>query len=133
MMSSNNILSPANGDPIIVPSQDVVLGLYYMTRERVGAKGEGMVFADVAEVHRAYESRNVDLQAKIKVRLSRARRATPKGSCSDRRSRAGRHHRRPRAAVRDPAEGPVLRRHQPGHDEEDHLRDDQRVLPHAWA
>jgi len=54
MMSSNNILSPANGDPIIVPSQDVVLGLYYMTRERVGAKGEGMAFSDVAEVHRAY-------------------------------------------------------------------------------
>ncbi|MGO9038618.1 MAG: DNA-directed RNA polymerase subunit beta' [Steroidobacteraceae bacterium] len=70
MMSSNNILSPANGDPIIVPSQDVVLGLYYMTRERVGAKGEGMAFGDVAEVHRAYESRNIDLQAKVKVRLS---------------------------------------------------------------
>jgi DNA-directed RNA polymerase subunit beta' len=69
MMSSNNILSPANGDPIIVPSQDVVLGLYYMTRERVGAKGEGTAFTDVAEVHRAYESRNVDLQAKVKVRL----------------------------------------------------------------
>jgi DNA-directed RNA polymerase subunit beta' len=70
MMSSNNILSPANGDPIIVPSQDVVLGLYYMTRERVGAKGDGMAFSDVAEVHRAYESRNIDLQAKVKVRLS---------------------------------------------------------------
>ncbi len=70
MMSSNNILSPANGDPIIVPSQDVVLGLYYMTRERVGAKGEGMAFGDVAEVHRAYESRNIDLQAKVKVRLT---------------------------------------------------------------
>jgi DNA-directed RNA polymerase subunit beta' len=70
MMSSNNILSPANGEPIIVPSQDVVLGLYYMTREKVGAKGEGMAFSDVAEVHRAYESRNIDLQAKIKVRLS---------------------------------------------------------------
>ncbi len=70
MMSSNNILSPANGDPIIVPSQDVVLGLYYMTRERVGARGEGMAFSDVAEVHRAYESRNIDLQAKVKVRLS---------------------------------------------------------------
>ena len=69
MMSSNNILSPANGDPIIVPSQDVVLGLYYMTRENVGAKGEGMAFSDVQEVHRAYESRNVDLQAKIRVRL----------------------------------------------------------------
>jgi DNA-directed RNA polymerase subunit beta' len=70
MMSSNNILSPANGEPIIVPSQDVVLGLYYMTRERVGAKGEGMAFGDVAEVHRAYESRNIDLQAKVKVRLT---------------------------------------------------------------
>jgi DNA-directed RNA polymerase subunit beta' len=69
MMSSNNILSPANGEPIIVPSQDVVLGLYYMTREKVGAKGEGMYFSDVAEVHRAYESRNLDLQAKVKVRL----------------------------------------------------------------
>ncbi len=69
MMSSNNILSPANGDPIIVPSQDVVLGLYYMTRERVGCRGEGMFFADVHEVHRAYESRTVDLQAKVRVRL----------------------------------------------------------------
>ncbi|HYP65337.1 MAG TPA: DNA-directed RNA polymerase subunit beta', partial [Steroidobacteraceae bacterium] len=69
MMSSNNILSPANGDPIIVPSQDVVLGLYYMTRECVGAKGEGMLFADVHEVHRAYESRGVDLQARCRVRL----------------------------------------------------------------
>jgi DNA-directed RNA polymerase subunit beta' len=69
MMSSNNILSPANGDPIIVPSQDVVLGLYYMTRERIGARGEGMFFADVAEVHRAYESRSVELQAKCRVRL----------------------------------------------------------------
>src|SRR2546428_680459 len=69
MLSSNNILSPANGDPIIVPSQDVVLGLYYMTRERIGAKGEGMHFADVQEVHRAYESRSVDLQARVRVRL----------------------------------------------------------------
>jgi len=69
MMSSNNILSPANGDPIIVPSQDVVLGLYYMTRERVNAKGEGMVFADVSEVHRAYENRVVDLHARIRVRI----------------------------------------------------------------
>ena len=69
MMSSNNILSPANGDPIIVPSQDVVLGLYYMTRERVNARGEGMFFADVQEVHRAYENRVADLQAKVKVRV----------------------------------------------------------------
>ena len=69
MMSSNNILSPANGEPIIVPSQDVVLGIYYMTRERVNAPGEGMVFADVEEVHRAYESNIVDLHAKVKVRI----------------------------------------------------------------
>jgi DNA-directed RNA polymerase subunit beta' len=69
MMSSNNILSPANGDPIIVPSQDVVLGLYYLTREKIGATGEGMYFTDVQEAHRAYESRTVDLQARIKVRL----------------------------------------------------------------
>ncbi|HEU4484310.1 MAG TPA: DNA-directed RNA polymerase subunit beta' [Povalibacter sp.] len=70
MMSSNNILSPANGDPIIVPSQDVVLGLYYMTRERVNSKGEGMMFADVQEVHRAYENRLADLQAKVRVRIT---------------------------------------------------------------
>ncbi|MDH3399467.1 MAG: DNA-directed RNA polymerase subunit beta' [Chromatiales bacterium] len=70
MMSSNNILSPANGEPIIVPSQDVVLGLYYMTRERVNAQGEGMLFSDVAEVHRAYESRSLHLQARIKVRIN---------------------------------------------------------------
>ncbi len=69
MLSSNNILSPANGDPIIVPSQDVVLGLYFMTRERVNAKGEGMYFTDLAEVHRAYENRLADLQARVKVRL----------------------------------------------------------------
>ncbi|WP_347331076.1 DNA-directed RNA polymerase subunit beta' [Marinimicrobium locisalis] len=69
MMSTNNILSPASGDPIIVPSQDVVLGLYWMTRERINAKGEGMVFSDVAEVSRAYYSKQVDLQARIKVRL----------------------------------------------------------------
>jgi len=70
MMSSNNILSPANGDPIIVPTQDVVLGLYYMTRELVNAKGEGMAFANLAEVHRAYETRAVELHAKVRVRIS---------------------------------------------------------------
>jgi DNA-directed RNA polymerase subunit beta' len=72
MMSTNNILSPASGDPIIVPSQDVVLGLYFMTRERVGAKGEGIVFADTKEVRRAYESNLVSLNAKIRVRLPQA-------------------------------------------------------------
>ncbi len=69
MMSTNNILSPASGEPIIVPSQDVVLGLYFMTRERVNVAGEGMVFADVTEVERAYASGRVHLQARIKVRI----------------------------------------------------------------
>ena len=69
MMSTNNILSPANGDPIIVPSQDVVLGIYFMTRDRINAKGEGMVFANVAEVQRAYGAKHVDLQAIVKVRV----------------------------------------------------------------
>ena len=69
MMSTNNVLSPANGEPIIVPSQDIVLGLYYTTRVKVGAKGEGMLFADVSEVSRAYESRQVELNAKINVRI----------------------------------------------------------------
>jgi DNA-directed RNA polymerase subunit beta' len=69
MMSTNNILSPANGEPIIVPSQDVVLGLYYMTRERINARGEGMMFSNVQEVHRAYENRLVDLHARVRVRI----------------------------------------------------------------
>jgi len=70
MMSTNNILSPANGEPIIVPTQDVVLGLYYMTRERVNGKGEGMVFADVEEATRAYRNQFVELQARVKVRVA---------------------------------------------------------------
>jgi len=70
MMSTNNILSPANGEPIIVPSQDVVLGLYWMTRSRINAEGENMVFSDAQEVHRAYTSRNVHLQARIKCRIT---------------------------------------------------------------
>jgi DNA-directed RNA polymerase subunit beta' len=69
MMSTNNILSPANGEPIIVPTQDVVLGLYYMTRQLEGTKGQGMYFSDTAEVHRAYENKAVGLHARIKVRI----------------------------------------------------------------
>jgi DNA-directed RNA polymerase subunit beta' len=69
MLASNNVLSPANGDPIIVPSQDIVLGLYYMTRERVNAKGEGMFFAYVNEIHRAYQSGHLELHARITVRI----------------------------------------------------------------
>jgi len=69
MLATNNILSPASGDPIIVPSQDIVLGLYYMTRESINVKGEGMVFADVDEVHRAYDGGVAHLQAKVKARI----------------------------------------------------------------
>jgi DNA-directed RNA polymerase subunit beta' len=70
MMSTNNILSPASGEPIIVPSQDIILGLYYMTRESINAKGEGMMFADIDEVHRAYDTGVVDIQAKVKARVT---------------------------------------------------------------
>ena len=69
MMSTNNVLHPANGEPIIVPTHDVVLGLYYVTRDRVNAKGEGMKFADVEEVVRAYENGQVDLHARVSVRI----------------------------------------------------------------
>jgi DNA-directed RNA polymerase subunit beta' len=69
MLASNNVLSPANGEPIIVPSQDIVLGLYYMTRERINAKGEGMLFADIAELERAYNNRELELHARVTVRL----------------------------------------------------------------
>ncbi|MFQ5352150.1 MAG: DNA-directed RNA polymerase subunit beta', partial [Candidatus Binatia bacterium] len=68
MMSTNNILSPANGKPIIVPTQDIVLGLYYMTRPRQGAKGEGGLFANFEEVRVAYDHEVVGLHATIKVR-----------------------------------------------------------------
>jgi len=69
MMSTNNILSPASGEPIIVPSQDVVLGLYWMTRERINDLGEGMVFSDSKEVSRAFYAKKIGLQARIKARI----------------------------------------------------------------
>jgi len=69
MMSTNNILSPANGKPIIVPTQDIILGLYYMTREKINAHVEGMVFSDAKEVLRAYQTNVVALQAKIECRV----------------------------------------------------------------
>ena len=69
MMSTNNILAPANGEPIIVPSQDVVLGLYYITRDRINAKGEGMVFANSQEALHAYRTNAVELHARVKVRV----------------------------------------------------------------
>jgi len=70
MMSTNNILSPASGEPIIVPSQDIVLGLYYMTRENINGHGEGMVFADVKEATRAHANKAVHIQSKIRVRIN---------------------------------------------------------------
>ncbi|MBU6189107.1 MAG: DNA-directed RNA polymerase subunit beta' [Betaproteobacteria bacterium] len=69
MLASNNVLFPSNGEPSIVPSQDIVLGLYYTTREKVNARGEGMVLSDVGEVHRAYDSGRVELGTRITVRL----------------------------------------------------------------
>src|SRR3989475_5572417 len=72
MMSTNNILSPAHGKPIIVPTQDIVLGLYFMTREKLGAKGEGKAFSSFDEVRIAYDQGEVDLQARIRVRVPAA-------------------------------------------------------------
>ena len=69
MMSTNNILSPANGEPIIVPSQDVVLGLYYLTREKVNALGEGKIFVSAQEAKNFYEAGHLDIHAKIKIRM----------------------------------------------------------------
>ena len=69
MMSTNNILSPANGKPVIVPTQDIVLGLYYLTRERYGVTGTGSVFSSPDEVRVAYDAGEVHLQAKIKVKM----------------------------------------------------------------
>jgi len=69
MMSTNNILSPASGEPIIVPSQDVVLGLYYLTREKINAKGEGKIFGSAQEAFNFYEADFVDIHAKVKIRM----------------------------------------------------------------
>ncbi|CUT17333.1 MULTISPECIES: DNA-directed RNA polymerase subunit beta' [Candidatus Ichthyocystis] len=69
MLASNNVLSPANGEPIIVPSQDIVLGLYYITRENKAARGTGMFFSDLSELKRAYEVGAVDVNARVTVRL----------------------------------------------------------------
>ena len=70
MLASNNVLFPSNGEPSIVPSQDVVLGLYYTTRERINAKGEGLIFSDIGEVQRAFDAGEVELTARINVRLT---------------------------------------------------------------
>ncbi|PHR80228.1 MAG: DNA-directed RNA polymerase subunit beta' [Colwellia sp.] len=70
MMSTNNVLAPANGEPIIVPSQDVVLGLYYLTRDCVNGLGEGMVFTDIKEAEKAYRTGAAELHARVKIRIT---------------------------------------------------------------
>ena len=70
MLASNNVLFPSNGEPSIVPSQDVVLGLYYTTRERINGKGEGLIFSDTGEVRRAFDANEVGLNSRINVRLT---------------------------------------------------------------
>jgi DNA-directed RNA polymerase subunit beta' len=133
MLASNNVLFPANGEPSIVPSQDVVLGLYYATRERINAKGEGILFSDVGEVQRALDANEVEITAKINVRLTEYERvgetaeAVPGGVHAA--HRAGRHHRRPGAALGDPAEGPGVRQHQQGAEEEGDLAPHQHLVP----
>ena len=86
LLSTNNILSPANGKPIISPSQDIVLGCYWMTRERIGALGEGRLFANRNEVIAAYDAQNIDLQAKITVRMDGSGLRPPRVASSSARS-----------------------------------------------
>jgi DNA-directed RNA polymerase subunit beta' len=128
MLASNNVLFPANGEPSIVPSQDVVLGLYYATRERINGKGEGMIFSDMPEVQRALDNGVVEITAKISGAPDRVGEGQGRRRVHAR-DQAGRHHRRPRAAVGDPAQGPALQQHQQGAEEEGDLAPDQRQLP----
>ena len=121
MLASNNILFPSNGEPSIVPSQDIVLGLYYATRERINGKGEGMMFPDVSEVIRAYDNKEVELATprhRAYHGVSRRTR-TPANSCRDRDSL--RNHGGPRDPVRDPAEGPAVLGAEPRAEEEGNL------------
>ena len=120
MLASNNVLFPANGEPSIVPSQDVVLGLYYATRERINGKGEGIIFSDVAEVQRALDNEQVEVTAKIAVRLTEYEKDKDSGRVhADHQAR--RHHRRPRLALGDPAEGPAVLEPEQGAQEEGDL------------
>ena len=114
MMSTNNILSPANGDPIIVPSQDIVLGIYYMTRERPLCKGEGKAFSSPEEVRIAYDAGELDLHAAIKVRIN--------GS-------SGEHDHGPCASVRDFSGKTALLHDQQSDEQEGTAFPHQRVLP----
>ena len=128
MLASNNVLFPANGEPSIVPSQDVVLGLYYATRERINGKGEGIIFADVAEVQRALDNEQVEVTAKIAVRLTEYEKDKDTGEFT-RGDQARRHHRRPGAAVGDPAQGPAVLEPEQGAEEEGDLAPHQHLVP----
>jgi DNA-directed RNA polymerase beta' subunit len=123
MMSTNNILSPANGRPIIVPSQDIVLGLYYMTRERAFAKGEGRKFASFEEVRIAYDQEELDLQAKVSVRVA------PSAMDEGERAEAGRNHGGASSALRDLPGRDPLQRSQQGDEEEGARRAHRHLLP----
>ena len=127
MMSSNNILSPAHGEPIIVPTQDVVLGLYYMTRELGDARGTGMAFADVAEGAPGFPVRGgrtprEDQGAHPRFRLLRRRRNGRAGPVVG-------HHGRPGASFRDHAPRALVRPREPPDGQEGGLVADQRLLP----
>ena len=124
MMSTNNILHPANGSPIIVPSQDIVLGLYYLSLTMDKEPGEGMMFGNVAEIHHALDAKVVTLHAKIKGRFITRRRQ------GQARVAGLRHDARPHAARRASAEerGSELRSRQPAAHQEGHLQHDRRGL-----
>ena len=125
MMSTNNILHPANGAPIIVPSQDIVLGLYYLSIVSDGEPGQGKAFADIGELEHALHEKVITLHSKIKYRW------TAVGEDGKPMSQDLRHHARPRDALAPPAEAsdPALRRREQAHDEEGDLGDDRRRLP----
>ena len=127
MLASNNILSPANGEPVIVPSQDIVLGLYYATRDRIAARGEGMAFADMGELTRAYESGKVELHAMITARIREYDLTGDRRE--DREDDALPDDGRARPAVGDPAAGAAFRADQQGAEEEGNLQAHQRVVP----
>ena len=128
MLASNNVLSPANGQPIIVPSQDIVLGLYYATREKVNGKGEGMYFANTNEIERAMAAGELDVHSQD-FRAPAAVRTVCGRRRMERENRSRRDHCRPCAALKDPAEGPAVQGHRPCVEEEGNFQADRRILP----
>jgi DNA-directed RNA polymerase subunit beta' len=127
MLASNNVLSPANGQPIIVPSQDVVLGLYYATRENVSARGNGMIFTDIAEVTRAVDSRQIDLHARISVRIREFELDAEQPVAAE--GNALFDHGRPCPAVRNPAARSAVQGNRQAAQEKGNLQTDRRELP----